>query len=57
MYDVYLHRISQNHKGSSEDADLTLKRSEDISTKPVRPFFQKRLVMKTKMVSQFYLAL
>ena len=43
QYDVYLHRISQNHKGLSEDADLTLKRSEDISTKPVRPFFEKRL--------------
>lgn len=57
MEHVYLHRISQNHKGSFEDADLTLKRSEDISTKPVRPFLEKRLVMKTKMVSQFYLAL
>ena len=44
---VYLHRISQNHKGSSEDADLTLKRSEDISTKPVRPFLEKRLGLKS----------
>ena len=39
---MYLHRISPNHKGSSEDADLTLKRSEGISTKPIRPSFEKR---------------
>ena len=51
---MYLHRISQNHKGSSEDVDLTLKRSEGISTKPIRPFFEKRLVtIITKMAPLF----
>lgn len=54
MLGMNLHRISQNHKGSSEDADLTLKRSEDISTKPIRPFFKKRLVtMIAKMAPLF----
>jgi len=51
---MYLHRISQNHKGSSEDVDLTLKRNEDILAKPIRPFFEKRLVtMITKMAPLF----
>lgn len=42
MLCMNLHRISQNHKGSSEDADLTWKRNEDILTKPIRPFFEKK---------------